>query len=436
MKEELHALANGQMMGRVVWDRQRDRLQFIYEQQWRHEAASYPLSLSMPLAAQEHDHRVVEPFLWGLLPDNDAVLRRWGERFHVSSRHAFQLLMHVGEECAGAVQFVNPGRSDRWLTGLERGSVKWLDEAGIAERMTLLLKDHSSSRIGTDAGQFSLAGAQPKTAFYFDPKHNRWGVPAGLTPTTHIFKPATGAFDGHAENEHFCLCLAGALGMPVASSEVAWFGDVPVIIVARYDRLRSKSNVSRIHQEDTCQALARMPHLKYQNQGGPSPQEIASLIREHSTDRVNDEARFVDALVFNWLISGTDAHAKNYSFLLASGGQVRLAPLYDLASSLPYERQIPQRQATLAMKIGGKYKLPLIGLREWKKLAEDWRTDFDALLSRIIRMIEPLPEAARVTGERIKAQGIRHDVIGRLVEAIQKRSSDCRSAMNAGSAAA
>ena len=53
--------------------------------------------------------------------------------------------------------------------------------------------------------------------------------------------------------------------------------------------------------------------------------------------RVADDAvwRFADALIWNWLIAGTDAHAKNYSLLLAED-QVRLAPLYDVASALPY----------------------------------------------------------------------------------------------------
>ena len=43
---------------------------------------SYPLSLSMPLAAAEHGPGVVEPFLWGLLPDNEHVLDRWAQKFH------------------------------------------------------------------------------------------------------------------------------------------------------------------------------------------------------------------------------------------------------------------------------------------------------------------------------------------------------------------
>jgi serine/threonine-protein kinase HipA len=37
---------------------------------------------------------------------------------------------------------------------------------------------------------------------------------------------------------------------------------------------------------------------------------------------------FVDANIFNLLIAGTDAHAKNYALLLGGGGAVRLAPFY------------------------------------------------------------------------------------------------------------
>ncbi len=124
-------------------------------------------------------------------------------------------------------------------------------------------------------------------------------------------KPATGAFDGFAENEHFCLRLAGELGFPTASSSVQYFGDCPVITVERYDRIRQRDGVIRVHQEDLCQALACKPQSKYQNQGGPSPAQILDIIRRYSTSRSKDEERFVDSLVLSWLTGGTDAHAKS-----------------------------------------------------------------------------------------------------------------------------
>jgi len=177
-----------------------------------------------------------------------------------------------------------------------------------------------------------------------------------------------------------------------------------------------------------CQALARLPHMKYQNQGGPSPRDVVALIREYSTDRKEDEMRFVDALIFNWLIGGTDAHAKNYSFLIAPD-QVRLAPLYDLSSALPYPRQIAPRDAKLAMKIGNQYKLQAIGLREWKKFAAEQRMNFDTLHDRILQIAGSMPDTAQRIGAEINAQGIKHDVIGRLMEALTERARQCEEAM-------
>lgn len=425
MIEELVALADGKRMGCLLWDRKRDRLSFRYEDGWQADPSAFPLSLSMPLAASEHSHRPAEAFIWGLLPDNERVLQRWGERFHVSPRNPFRMLWHVGEECAGAIQFVQPKRSEDSLRGGTTDNVVWLTEDNIAERMRLLVEDHSAARTGSDAGHFSLAGAQPKTGYHFDPEFGRWGVPEGTVPTTHIFKPATGAFDGYVENEHFCMRLARAVGLPVARSEVRHFGGIPVFVVERYDRVRVTDGVRRVHQEDMCQALACLPHLKYQNQGGPSPQDIIGLIREYSCDRAADEARFWKSLVFHWLIGGTDAHAKNYSLLIGAGGQVRLAPLYDLASSLPYPRQVDPRRASLAMKVGGKYRLREIGAREWKKFSAEMKMDVLSSLEGIRSLAEALPEAAHDIGAEMRRQGLNHPVVQRLIDGIEERATEC-----------
>ncbi|HMJ14907.1 MAG TPA: hypothetical protein VK524_26020, partial [Polyangiaceae bacterium] len=83
--------------------------------------------------------------------------------------------------------------------------MQWLEEAEIAARLRALSRDVSAWRSDNDLGQFSLGGAQPKTALTFDGK--RCGVPSGRIPTTHILKPGIAGLDGHAENEHFCLAL-------------------------------------------------------------------------------------------------------------------------------------------------------------------------------------------------------------------------------------
>jgi serine/threonine-protein kinase HipA len=416
---ELVALVDGNEIGRVQRDA-RGRIKFIYEDSWRNTPNAYPLSISMPLGAREHGRAVTEAFLWGLLPDNERVLARWAARFQVSARNVFALISHVGEDCAGAVQFVAPDRLDAMRSGKE-DKVDWLTESAIAKRLETLRTDHAAWRLPSDTGQFSLAGAQPKTALLF--QNDRWGIPSGRFPTTHILKPPTGQFDGHAENEHFCLKLARNLGLPAAQSMVTRFKKEIAIVVERYDRQRKANDIIRVHQEDMCQARGIMPTRKYQNEGGPTAYDIVQLLRTYSTDRETDLNTFVDALGFNWLIAGTDAHAKNYSLLLG-GRRIRLAPLYDVASILPYD-EFEWPKLKLAMNIGGEYKLSAIGLRQWQKFAREIRFDADILASRLGEMAKRLPDEVNAVRAAATQEGLDTPIIGKLAKQLTERAQAC-----------
>jgi serine/threonine-protein kinase HipA len=420
MTSELVALLDGKEVGRVHRQAQ-GRLTFSYNDDWRQAPDAYPLSLSMPLGAKEHGRSIVEAFLWGLLPDNERVLARWAAKFQVSARNVFALLSHVGGDCAGAVQFVTPDRLEAVQDGKD-DEVEWLDEADIAKRLKTLREDHAAWRLPRDTGQFSLAGVQPKTALLL--QGGRWGIPSGRIATTHILKPPTAHFDGHAENEHICLMLARGLGLPVAQSKVMRFKDEIAIVIERYDRQQRGNDIVRVHQEDICQALAIMPTRKYQNEGGPGIFDIVELLRTYSTDREDDLLTFITALGFNWLIAGTDAHAKNFSLLLGSR-RVRLAPLYDVASILPYD-EFDLHKVKLAMKIGGEYRLRQIGVREWQKLAREIRTDADQLIELLQWMAEQIPDEASAVRERAREQGLDNPIIERLARQLIERAAQCR----------
>jgi serine/threonine-protein kinase HipA len=116
--------ADGREVGTVHY--KNARLSFVYNDAWRTDPNAYPLSLSMPLASAEHGHARIEAFLWGLLPDNDRVLENWGRRFQVSPKNVFRLIAHVGEDCAGAVQFVRPERLEALQSDTAAKEVKWL----------------------------------------------------------------------------------------------------------------------------------------------------------------------------------------------------------------------------------------------------------------------------------------------------------------------
>ena len=124
--------------------------------------------------------------------------------------------------------------------------------------------------------------------------------------------------------------------------------------------------------------------LKYEAEGGPSARSIVDLLREHSRSAEEDVDVLVQALILNWLIGGTDAHAKNYSVLIGEEGRARLAPLYDVASALPYGETAMQK-LKLAMKVGGKYRLHDIGPHQWAKLATELQLETDRVMEHLRR---------------------------------------------------
>lgn len=412
MTKELVVLLSDRAIGRVNQD-DRGKLSFSYHPEWRDTPGAYPLSLSMPLAALDHPHDKIEAFIWGLLPDNEYVLDRWAKKFQVSSRSPFALIANVGEDCAGAVQFVRPDRLEAVL-GAQAPDIAWLTEADVADRLRQLRSDNSAWRRPGDSGQFSLAGAQPKTALLF--RDGRWGVPSGRIPTTHILKPPSAEFDGHAENEHLCLALARAVGLPAATSTVTRFEDEIAFVVERYDRLITPEGIQRIHQEDMCQAAGVPPMRKYENDGGPGVIQILDILRGSSSAPEEDSRTFLDAIAFNWLIGGTDAHAKNYSLLIAGGGRVRLAPLYDVASILPYE--FDAMRIRLAMKVGDKYRIRDISARSWEKLSEALNLDPAQTMTQVGEIARRIGDHVQSIGAAMRAEGMDHPIVERLVDRI------------------
>ena len=154
-------------------------------------------------------------------------------------------------------------------------------------------------------------------------------------------------------------------------------------------------------------------------------QRIVELLREQSSSPEEDVQSFVDAIAFNWLIAGTDAHAKNYSLLLGQNGVVRLAPLYDLASILPYPA-VDTSKVKLAMKIGGEYRLRNIGLRHWQKLAAELRLDEEKLIDRIRAMAEAMPDQAEAIQKQIEGAGLSHVTISRVCKRLATRAVACQ----------
>ena len=412
---ELAVVANRRLLGTVTRS-PGGGLSFAYGAAWRRDPDAFPFSLSMPLRAEPFPRAAVEPWLAGLLPDDEDVLRAWGVRFQVSRQNVFGLLGEVGEDCAGAVQFVRPERLDRVL-GSAPPPVQGLTTDEVGRRLADIRLDPALSRRPEDPGRFSLPGVQPKTALLFD--EGRWGLPAGATPTTHILKPENPRFPGLVENECLCLRLARAVGLPAATSRMERFGDQLALVITRYDRRKPGSDWVRLHQEDFCQSLGLSPERKYENEGGPTVRAMVDLLRAESTRPDEDVRNLTRALMLNWILGATDSHAKNFSLLIGRAGQTRLAPLYDIASFLPYAED--PRRLKLSNRIGGEYRVYGIGRRQWERFRTENDLPWDPVATcRELagRVLDTLPA---VVSKAQNGPGD-HRVIEKLAERLTNRA--------------
>jgi len=405
------------------------KMQFTYDDSWRASPQAIPLSLSMPMTSAEHGDAAISTYLWGLLPDNEETLGRIAKTYGVSSRSPFALLSNIGEDLQGAVQIVP---SEKVTQLKQREGVTFLSKESLAEHFAELMRDPGATRFAEDGGRFSLAGAQRKMTLYR--VNDKWGVPRGRTPSTHILKPSIPGFAGQAENEMFCIRLAPRLDLPAPPCWIEHFGSIQVIVIQRYDRQRfrgkkpmglteSGGEVHRVHQEDMCQALKVHPRNKYQHEGGPGMQQIMGLLSGSSMPST-DRERFMRACAYNYVIAATDAHAKNYSILLSAGGRYRLAPLYDVASWLPYSKT--QRDRKLAMSVDGHYEYDSIQPRYWEGMARKCGFDQARMLAHIRDILARFEDEASDLYKVCAGEGLTIPALSELVRLLIDRVEGLR----------
>lgn len=398
---------------------------FRYTDGWIGDPYAYPVSLALPLAAPEYEGLAVRNWLRGLLPDNEARLLEVEREYAVSRDDPYAVLAHIGEDCVGAVQFARPERAEEIASGPAKFDVEWLDDETLETLLGAVAARSSPDRRAVPTGQFSLPGALGKVALVRDEVADRWGRPTGQWPSTHILKPPMPGVPWHNENEHYCLRLAEAAGLPAVASEIVRAGAQSAISVVRYDRQRHPGGgLSRLHQEDMAQALGLDPQLKYAAEGGAGVREIVRLLRDHA--HPDDVGVFVRYVGFAWIAATTDAHLRNFSLLMTLGQNTEIAPLYDVASALGLPggrgRRTPLR---LAMAIGGTTALDDIDGAAWEREIERSRLP-KSVLAEVSALCERVSEEAGGVAERLIAeQGLDAGYLRRLARDLTARANGC-----------
>ncbi len=409
MTKTLDVYLHRDLVGHLKQDEQ-GLMIFSYVESWLEKPSSMPLSHSLPLRAEPFEGKECKGFFGGILPEEEKRVLI-AKNLGISARNDYAMLEQIGGECAGAVTFIPAGQT------LPDHDYRYrrLSDGALAEILRELPRRPLMA--GTEDIRLSLAGAQDKIAVYVS--EDNISLPLGGAPSTHILKPAIERFEGVVFNEAVCMKAASAAGLPTAEVEFRQVEGIDYLLVKRYDRQKriipgGPIFHERLHQEDFCQALGIASEIKYQSEGGPSLKQCFALLRDVSRVPIIDLQRLLDAVIFNVLIGNHDAHGKNFSFTygqgtVITGRNIRLAPLYDLVSTVYYPELTPK----MAMKIGDESRSDKLRAHNFEKLADE------ANLAKPM-VIQRVPELARTILETIDEIDIVHPV-GRDVIALIKR---------------
>ena len=408
MADELAVWLSGERVAVIDRDRDRPRLAYTEEALSKYPLGTPLLSLSLPASARRYTQGIVRPFLDGLLPEGESRTSI-ARSVHVLERDTYGLIRVLGRDCAGAVVIQpveDPAPPAPTTTTAEPlGS----------DEIEALVRDLKSAPLGVGGRvRISLAGVQEKLVLTRMPDGS-WGRPVDGTPSTHILKPEIAAFPSTIENEAFCMRVAKHLGLDVASVETIEIGSRKLIVVERYDRVVAPDGtVQRIHQEDFCQATGVAPETKYEEDGGPSLERIAGILRDVAAP--DSLERLLAAVTVNALIGNGDAHAKNFSLLHTEDGALTLAPLYDLMCTLHYD------DVRLAMYIDNTHRTTRLTIERIVNEAVRWGISRNRAHEIVIDLLAKAPDALA------KARKETTGVPAKLVATVEDQLKQLRSA--------
>lgn len=361
--------AGHRQVGNITHDPLDGDWTLAYSPDWKTDPQAWPLSPALPLQppAGRYHTASVRRFLENLLPEGralDIVAANRG----VAKSNVFGLIQALGTETTGALRFLPPGEDgsqDPAPHPWREVSLKELDQR-IADRAQRPFVEWDGQV------RMSIAGYQDKLPVFIagDPSNGgRLVLPDWPLASTHLLKPQPDepGVPHMVINEHFCMMLARALGLPVA--EVSLLRTPrPVLVVRRFDRTVHRGtgeggiSVERRHVIDTCQAADLPVSYKYERHiGNTGP---AALYRDgvglpmlfdqlrHVVRKAAGKLAMLRWALFQFVIGNCDAHGKNFSFFVEPAG-LATAPWYDLVSVVQY----PRFSHELAMAFGDEFDL-------------------------------------------------------------------------------
>ena len=395
--------------------------EFRYSEDYLNAPDAMPISLSMPLRSEAYDTANTRNFFEGLLPEG--FLRRTvAENNRTDAGDYLSLLEMLGSECLGAIQIKGPEykRVEPCYRKLEPEMMFALAAEGATRSADLVVEAH-----------LSLTGASGKVGAYKNTE-GQWFLPVGSAPSTHILKQSHIRFDEIVLNEQLSMLTAAKLGIDTPKSSIVSTigeGEKEEVLFAteRYDRTMEGSPdlISglecplRLHQEDFGQALGIPAAQKYERPGDLHMKKMFDLLAMYSAAPIEDQMKLWDVIVFHYLIGNTDGHIKNFSLLYDRNlKSVRLAPAYDIISTVVYETHSHQ----MAFAIGGESDWHKLSRSDFEKATEEVRLNRKLFMKRFDDIEADFEDALSAASAELAASG--YGAAKDLADAIRQRRQE------------
>lgn len=306
-------------------DRSPDRRQYVFS--YSPEAASLAaqVSLTMPLRLESWVSRDLHPVFQMNLPEGallEAIRRAIAK---VAGNDDLTLLRVTGGNQIGRNSYSLP---EHRYPGIIESHESLSDLLSYPDTVELF-----HSLVAKYALRSGVSGVQPKVMLEASER-------ATTTTCGYIVKSWGSDFPHLAANEYFCMSAVKRFGLPVPEFHLSDNGGL--FIVKRFDVTEQGGPLGF---EDFCSLQALGTSQKYNS----TYERVAKSIKDFVSPEYTQKAReqFFATLVLSCMMRNGDAHLKNFGVLYEnSGAAVRLAPVYDVVTTVAY---IPKDVPALAL---------------------------------------------------------------------------------------
>jgi len=303
MRNSLSVKVDEKKVGTLVYEN--DEYIYDYEDAQRDDY----ISLTMMVRSKSYVNRKLHPLFEMHLPEGYllSVIKKHFSK--LTRTDDFGLLKLMSPYIKGRVNYESVSDSEQ--------EILTLDEL-VHPRSTELFDE----LVNKFALTSSLSGVQPKVLAKVQDK-------ATLATEEYIVKSWGDEYPQLALNEYFCMRMVKAANIDTPEFYIS--DDHRLFIMKRFDR---KEDGSYIGFEDMCVLQAKQRDDKYEGSYESIVKSIKTFVS--SVERKRALEQFFKMMVINHFVKNGDGHLKNYGLIYSDLGNIRLAPAYDVVSTVVY----------------------------------------------------------------------------------------------------